>query len=216
MTIGLLGRKIGMTRVFTEDGASIPVSVVEILPNRVSQIKTIEKDGYTAIQLTGGEKKASHVNKPLTGHFAKAQIEAGDMLSEFRIDLIDQFNTGQLLSVNDVFNEGEFVDVTAKSKGKGFAGTVKRYNFRTQDATHGNSRSHRVPGSIGQNQTPGRVFKGKKMAGQMGNVRCTTQTLELVRVDQERNLLLIKGAIPGCPGARIEVRPAVKKKVRGK
>lgn len=216
MTIGLLGRKIGMTRVFTQDGASIPVSVVEILPNRVSQIKTIETDGYTAIQLTGGTKKASHVNKPLTGHFAKAQIEAGDMLGEFRIDSIDQFSTGQLLSVNDVFNEGEFVDVSANSKGKGFAGTVKRYNFRTQDATHGNSRSHRVPGSIGQNQTPGRVFKGKKMAGQMGNVRCTTQTLELVRVDQERNLLLIKGAIPGSPGARVEVRPAVKKQVRGK
>ncbi|MBA2652005.1 MAG: 50S ribosomal protein L3 [Tatlockia sp.] len=215
MTIGLLGRKIGMTRVFTEDGVSIPVSVVEVLPNRVSQIKTIDTDGYAAIQLTGGKKKSSHVNKPLTGHFALAQIEAGDMICEFRIDEIDQYSAGQLLSVNDIFNEGQFVDVASTSKGKGFAGTVKRYNFRTQDATHGNSRSHRVPGSIGQNQTPGRVFKGKKMAGQMGNVRCTTQTLELVRVDKERNLLLIKGAIPGCPGARVEVRPAVKKKQRG-
>jgi large subunit ribosomal protein L3 len=215
MTIGLLGRKIGMTRVFTEDGVSIPVSVVEILPNRVSQIKTVDTDGYTAIQLTGGEKKSSHVNKPLTGHFAKAQIEAGDMLCEFRMESVDEYTAGQLLSVNDVFNEGEFVDVAAISKGKGFAGTVKRWNFRTQDATHGNSRSHRVPGSIGQNQTPGKVFKGKKMAGHMGNVRCTTQTLKLVRVDKERNLLLIKGAIPGCPGARVEVRPAVKKKVRG-
>ncbi|MBA2657726.1 MAG: 50S ribosomal protein L3 [Tatlockia sp.] len=216
MTIGLLGRKIGMTRVFTEDGVSIPVSVVEVLPNRVSQIKTLDKDGYTAIQLTGGKKKSSHVNKPLAGHFALAQIEAGDLMSEFSVDSIDEYSAGQLLSVNDIFNEGQFVDVAANSKGKGFAGTVKRYNFRTQDATHGNSRSHRVPGSIGQNQTPGRVFKGKKMAGHMGNVRCTTQSLELVRVDKERNLLLIKGAIPGCPGARVEVRPAVKKKQRGK
>lgn len=215
MTIGLLGRKIGMTRVFTEDGVSIPVSVIEVLPNRVSQIKTIDTDGYSAVQLTGGEKKSSHVNKPLAGHFAKAQIDAGDMLCEFRMDSVDDFKTGQLISVNDIFNEGQFVDVAAKTKGKGFAGTVKRYNFRTQDATHGNSRSHRVVGSIGQNQTPGRVFKNKKMPGHMGNVRCTTQTLELVRVDKERNLLLIKGAIPGCPGARVEVRPAVKKKVRG-
>ncbi|WP_019217922.1 50S ribosomal protein L3 [Legionella tunisiensis] len=216
MTIGLLGRKIGMTRVFTEEGISIPVSVVEVVPNRVSQIKTIEKDGYTAVQLTGGAKKSSHVNKPLTGHFAKAEIDAGDMLCEFRIDAIDSFSAGQLISVNEIFNAGQLVDVSALSKGKGFAGTVKRYNFRTQDATHGNSRSHRVLGSIGQNQTPGRVFKGKKMAGHMGNVRCTTQSLEVVRVDQERNLLLIKGAIPGCPGARVEVRPAVKKNVRGK
>ncbi|CDZ78093.1 50S ribosomal protein L3 [Legionella massiliensis] len=215
MTIGLLGRKIGMTRVFTEDGISIPVSVVEVLPNRVSQIKTIDTDGYSAVQLTGGEKKSSHVNKPLAGHFAKAQIDAGDMLCEFRMDSVEQFAPGQLISVNDIFNDGQLVDVAANSKGKGFAGTVKRYNFRTQDATHGNSRSHRVVGSIGQNQTPGRVFKGKKMAGHMGNVRCTTQNLELVRVDKERNLLLIKGAIPGCPGARVEVRPAVKKKVRG-
>lgn len=215
MTIGLLGRKIGMTRVFTEDGISIPVSVVEVLPNRVSQIKTIDTDGYVAVQLTGGKKKSSHVNKPLTGHFAKAQIDAGDMLCEFRVDSVDEFSTGQVISINDIFNEGQFVDVAANSKGKGFAGTVKRYNFRTQDATHGNSRSHRVVGSIGQNQTPGRVFKGKKMAGHMGNVRCTTQTLQLVRVDKERNLLLIKGAIPGHPGARVEVRPAVKKNERG-
>ncbi|HHF7346694.1 TPA: 50S ribosomal protein L3 [Legionella feeleii] len=215
MTIGLLGRKIGMTRVFTEEGVSIPVSVVEVVPNRVSQIKTIEKDGYTAVQIAGGEKKASHVNKPLTGHFAKAGIDAGDMLCEFRVDAIDTFTAGQVISVNEIFNAGQLVDVSALSKGKGFAGTVKRYNFRTQDATHGNSRSHRVVGSIGQNQTPGRVFKGKKMAGHMGNARCTTQSLEVVRVDQERNLLLIKGAIPGCPGARVEVRPAVKKNVRG-
>lgn len=214
MTIGLLGRKIGMTRIFTEDGISIPVSVVEVIPNRVSQIKTMDTDGYTAVQLTGGEKKSSHVNKPLAGHFAKAEVDAGDTLIEFRVDSVEEFKTGQSLSV-EIFNEGQFVDVAATSKGKGFAGTVKRHNFRTQDATHGNSVSHRVPGSIGQNQTPGRVFKGKKMAGHLGNVRCTTQSLELVRIDKERNLLLIKGAIPGCPGARVEVRPAVKKKVRG-
>lgn len=214
MANGLLGRKVGMTRIFTEDGA-IPVSVVEVLPNRVSQCKTVETDGYNAVQLTGGTKKASHVSKPMAGHFAKAEIEAGDMLCEFRVDSIDSFTLGQVLTVSDVFAEGQFVDVSAITKGKGFAGTVKRYNFRTQDATHGNSRSHRVPGSIGQNQSPGRVFKGKKMAGQMGNKRCTVQTLELVRVDKDRNLLLIKGAIPGAPGARVEIKPAVKMQERG-
>lgn len=212
MTIGLLGRKIGMTRVFTTEGKSIPVSVVEVRPNRVSQIKNLENDGYNAIQLTGGIKKSSHVNKPNAGHFAKAEIEAGDMLCEFRVDSIDGYTPGQVLNVTDVFNSGEFVDVSAVTKGKGFAGTVKRHNFRTQDATHGNSRSHRVPGSIGQNQSPGRVFKGKKMAGHMGNVRCTVQTLELVRVDADRNLLLIKGAIPGAPGVRVEIKPAIKAK----
>jgi large subunit ribosomal protein L3 len=215
MMIGLLGRKVGMTRVFTADGISIPVSVIEVHPNRVSQVKTKETDGYSAVQLTGGEKKSSKVNKPLTGHFAKAEIEAGDMLVEFMVDSEDAFKAGQIISVADVFSAGQFVDVAGTSKGKGFAGTVKRYNFRTQDATHGNSRSHRVPGSIGQNQTPGRVFKGKKMAGHMGNVRCTIQSLELVRVDTERNLLLIKGAIPGAPGSRVEVKPAAKKQARG-
>lgn len=215
-TIGLLGRKIGMTRVFTTEGKSIPVSVVEVHPNRVSQLKSIDKDGYYAVQLTGGTKKANSVNKPMTGHFAKAEIEAGDMLCEFRVDAIEGFTAGQTISVCDVFSEGEYVDVSSTSKGKGFAGTVKRYNFRTQDATHGNSRSHRVPGSIGQNQSPGKVFKGKKMAGHMGNKRCTTQSLELVRVDKERNLLLIKGAIPGAPGARVEIKPATKKQARGK
>ncbi|WP_182391665.1 50S ribosomal protein L3 [Legionella sp. WA2024007413] len=215
MMIGLLGRKIGMTRVFMADGVSVPVSVVEVHPNRVSQVKTKETDGYSAVQLTGGTKKASKVNKPLTGHFAKAEIEAGDMRIEFLIDSEEAFKTGQVISVADVFTAGQFVDVAGTTKGKGFAGTVKRYNFRTQDATHGNSRSHRVPGSIGQNQTPGRVFKGKKMAGHMGNVRCTVQSLELVRVDAERNLLLIKGAIPGAPGSQVEIKPAVKKQVRG-
>ncbi|KTD05784.1 50S ribosomal protein L3 [Fluoribacter gormanii] len=213
--IGLLGRKIGMTRVFMADGVSVPVSVVEVHPNRVSQVKTKETDGYSAVQLTGGTKKASKVNKPLAGHFAKAEIEAGDVLVEFLVDSEDAFKAGQVISVSDVFAAGQFVDVAGITKGKGFAGTVKRYNFRTQDATHGNSRSHRVPGSIGQNQTPGRVFKGKKMAGHMGNVRCTVQSLELVRVDAERNLLLIKGAIPGAPGSQVEIKPAVKKQVRG-
>ncbi|VEG91917.1 50S ribosomal protein L3 [Legionella spiritensis] len=215
MTIGLVGRKVGMTRIFTDDGVSIPVSVVEVLPNRISQVKTVDVDGYSAVQLTGGTKKSSHVSKPQAGHFAKAQIDAGDMLCEFRMETLDGYSAGQTLSVSDVFSDGQYVDVSGISKGKGFAGTVKRHNFRTQDATHGNSVSHRVPGSIGQNQTPGRVFKGKKMAGHLGNARCTTQSLELVRVDSERNILLIKGAIPGCPGTRIEVKPAVKKKARG-
>ncbi|STX27748.1 50S ribosomal protein L3 [Legionella beliardensis] len=214
-TLGLIGRKVGMTRIFTDDGVSIPVSVVEVLPNRVSQIKTLEKDGYIAVQITAGEKKSSRVSKPLAGHFAKAQIEAGDMIGEFVMDSTDAYQAGQEINVADVFTNGQYVDVCGTSKGKGFAGTVKRYNFRTQDATHGNSRSHRVPGSIGQNQTPGKVFKGKKMAGHMGNARCTTQNLELVRIDAERNLLLIKGAIPGCPGAKVRVTPAVKKKARG-
>lgn len=216
MAIGLIGHKIGMTRVFTTDGESIPVSVVEIYPNRVSQVKNVENDGYDAVQLTGGTKKASRVNQPMAGHFAKASIEAGNMLCEFRLGSNNSFQLGQLLSVADIFQDGQKVDVSAVSKGKGFAGTVKRHNFRTQDATHGNSRSHRVPGSIGQNQTPGRVFKGKKMAGHMGNVRCTTQSLEIVRVDVARNLLLIKGAIPGAPGARVEVKPAVKMKAGDK
>lgn len=162
MNIGLLGRKIGMTRIFTPEGESIPVSVVEVQPNRISQLKSMDTDGYSAIQLTTGSKKASRVSKPLAGHFAKAEVEAGDMLMECRVDDIGAYQCGQVIVAQDVFSEGQFVDVAAISKGKGFAGTVKRHNFRTQDASHGNSRSHRVPGSIGQNQTPGRVFKGKK------------------------------------------------------
>lgn len=213
--IGLLGRKVGMTRIFTPEGISVPVSVVEVHPNRISQIKTLENDGYSAVQLTAGSRKASKVAKPQAGHFAKAEIEAGDMQVEFRIENEEEFKLGQVISVNEIFVAGQHVDVAGVTKGKGFAGTVKRHNFRTQDATHGNSRSHRVPGSIGQNQTPGRVFKGKKMAGHLGNVRCTVQTLELVRVDAERNLLLIKGAIPGAPGARLEIKHAVKKQARG-
>lgn len=215
MMIGLLGRKIGMTRVFTPEGVSIPVSVVEVQPNRVSQLKTAANDGYSAVQLTGGARKSSKVSKPMAGHFAKAEIDAGDMQVEFRIDSDEAYTLGQVVSIADVFTAGQYVDVSGLSKGKGFAGTVKRYNFRTQDASHGNSRSHRVPGSIGQNQTPGRVFKGKKMAGHMGNARCTIQSLELVQVDSERNLLLIKGAIPGAPGTKVEIKPAVKKQARG-
>ena len=213
--IGLLGRKIGMTRVFTPEGESIPVSVVEVYPNRVSQLKDMVRDGYTAVQLTGGVKKASRVNKPMAGHFSAAEVEAGDMMCEFRVETLDAYSLGQTLTVSDVFTNGQWVDVAGITKGKGFAGTVKRHHFRTQDATHGNSRSHRVPGSIGQNQSPGRVFKGKKMAGHMGHVRRTSQSLELVRVDSERNLLLIKGAIPGAPGTRVEITPSVKKQKRG-
>ena len=212
--IGLLGRKVGMTRVFTDEGKSIPVTVVSVNPNRVSQIKTLETDGYSAVQLTAGNKKPSRVSKPLAGHFAKASIEAGDMMMEFSLnaDAETSFTLGQEIRVEDIFADVKQVDVSSTSKGKGFAGTVKRHNFRTQDATHGNSRSHRVPGSIGQNQTPGRVFKGKKMAGHLGNKSCTVLTLELVKVDVARNLLLIKGGIPGAPGTQVKIRPAIKMK----
>ena len=210
MRIGLVGRKCGMTRVFTEDGASIPVTVVEATPNRVTQVKSDEVDGYSAIQITTGEKKSSRVSKPKAGQFAKAGAEAGRGQWEFRTDgSTEAFEVGAALTV-DRFTVGQFVDVTGTSKGKGFQGGVKRWNFAMQDATHGNSISHRAPGSIGQNQTPGRVFKGKKMAGHMGAERVTTQNLEIIRVDAARNLLLIKGAVPGAPGGDVLVRPAVK------
>ena len=210
MTIGLVGRKSGMTRVFTEDGASIPVTVVEIAPNRVTQIKELETDGYRAIQVTAGSRKASKVSKAEAGHFAKAGVAAGEGLWEFRLDASDEaFEIGVELTV-DRFEQGQKVDVAGRSKGKGFQGVIKRWNFSTQDATHGNSLSHRAPGSIGQCQTPGRVFKGKKMSGHMGDERVTTQGLEVVRVDAERNLLLIKGAVPGAPGGEVIVRPTVK------
>jgi large subunit ribosomal protein L3 len=212
MSIGLLGHKVGMTRVFTDEGISIPVSVIQVEPNRVSQLKTEEVDGYMAIQLTAGHKKQSRVTKPLAQHFAKANVEAGSIIQEFRLSDLTSYALGMSISVNDVFTEGQFVDVQGTSIGKGFAGTVKRHNFRTQDATHGNSRSHRVPGSIGQNQSPGRVFKGKKMCGQLGNKTVTIQSLQVVRVDNERNLILIKGAIPGAPGSAVRITHAVKKK----
>ncbi len=207
--IGLIGRKVGMTRVFTEEGVSIPVTVVEVEANRVSQVKTLETDGYAAIQVTTGAKKANRVNKAEAGHFAKAGVEAGRGLWEFRLENGEEFEVGSELTV-ELFNETKKVDVTGTSKGKGFQGAVKRWNFRTQDMTHGNSLSHRAPGSIGQCQTPGRVFKGKKMAGHMGAERVTTQNLEIVRVDAERNLLLIKGAVPGATGGNVIVKPAVK------
>ena len=207
--IGLVGRKVGMTRIFTEEGVSIPVTVVEVEVNRVSQVKTVETDGYNAIQVTCGSKKANRVSKPEAGHFAKAGVEAGRGLWEFRLESGEEFAVGAELSV-EIFNEIKKVDVTGTSKGKGFQGAVKRWNFATQDMTHGNSLSHRAPGSIGQCQTPGRVFKGKKMAGHMGAERCTTQNLEIVRVDAERNLLLIKGAVPGSTGGNVIVKPAVK------
>lgn len=213
MSIGLVGRKSGMTRIFTEEGVSIPVSVVEVQPNRVTQVKTPETDGYSAIQVTMGSRRASRVTKPMAGHFAKAETEAGIGLWEFRTEGVDttEITLGSELKV-DLFKEGQIVDVTGTSKGKGFQGVVKRHNFQMQDATHGNSLSHRAPGSIGQCQTPGKVWKGKKMAGQMGNVRKTIQNLEVVRVDTENNLLLIKGAIPGAPGSNVIVRPATKAK----
>jgi len=207
--IGLVGRKVGMTRVFTEEGVSIPVTVVEVEANRISQVKTLETDGYSAIQITAGAKKANRVTKPEAGHFAKAGVEAGRGLWEFRLENGEEFEVGSELTV-ELFNEVKKVDVTGTSKGKGFQGVVKRWNFRTQDMTHGNSLSHRAPGSIGQCQTPGRVFKGKKMSGHMGAERVTTQNLDIVRVDAERNLLLIKGAVPGSTGANVIVKPAVK------
>ncbi|UYM13896.1 50S ribosomal protein L3 [Endozoicomonas euniceicola] len=209
MTIGLVGKKCGMTRIFTEDGASVPVTVVEVDPNRVTQVKTLDTDGYNAIQVTTGAKKSSRVIKPEAGHFAKAKVEAGRGLWEFRTEEGASFELGQLIGV-DLFEQGQKVDVTGQSKGKGFQGGVKRWNFHMQDATHGNSLSHRAPGSIGQCQTPGRVFKGKKMAGHMGAEQVTVQSLEIVRVDAERNLLLIKGAVPGATGADVIVKPAVK------
>jgi large subunit ribosomal protein L3 len=210
MTIGLVGRKSGMTRVFSEDGVSIPVTVVEVAPNRVTQIKEIDSDGYRAVQVTAGSRKASRVSKAKAGQFAKAGVEAGHGLWEFRLTGSDETpEVGSELTV-ERFEVGQKVDVAGKSKGKGFQGVIKRWNFAMQDATHGNSLSHRAPGSIGQCQTPGRVWKGKKMAGHMGSVNVTTQGLEVVRVDAERNLLLIKGAVPGAPGGDVIVRPAVK------
>lgn len=212
MAIGLVGRKRGMTRIFTEEGNSVPVTVIEVSPNRITQIRDQEKDGYSAIQVTCGNRRTSLVRKPEAGHFAKAGVEAGEGLWEFRLDEGDSeesFEIGGELTV-ERFEPGQKVDVTGTSKGKGFAGVVKRHNFRTQDATHGNSLAHRAPGSIGQCQTPGRVFKGKKMAGHMGDARETTLNLQVVRVDPERNLILIRGAVPGAAGGHVMIRPSIK------
>ena len=211
MAIGIVGRKAGMTRIFTEDGQSLPVTVIEVEANRITQLKTLENDGYRAVQVTVGKRRSSRVSKSAAGHFAKAGVEAGRGLWEFRLadgEGEDLAAGGEITA--SVFQDGQIVDATGQSKGKGFQGGVKRWNFSMQDATHGNSLSHRAPGSIGQNQTPGKVFKGKKMAGQLGNVQVTVQNLQVVRVDAERNLLLIRGAVPGATGSNVVIKPAVK------
>ena len=211
MAIGLVGRKVGMTRIFTEDGTSIPVTVIEATPNRVTQLRTDETDGYRALQVTAGTKKANRVNKASAGHFAKAGVEAGRTLVEFRLEENEgaDIEVGSEITV-EIFNDTKKIDVTGTSKGKGFQGAIKRWNFSSQRMTHGNSLSHRAPGSIGQNQSPGKVFKGKKMAGQLGNKQVTTQSLEVVRVDVENGLILVKGAVPGATGNDVIVKPAVK------
>jgi len=215
MAIGLIGTKAGMTRIFTEAGESVPVTVIQVMPNRVAQVRSAERDGYEAIQVSMGERKAGRVNKPEAGHFAKLGVPAGRLVREFRAAAGEALPaTGDELKV-EMFSAGQKVDVRGVSKGKGFQGPVKKYNFRTQDATHGNSLSHRAPGSIGQNQTPGRVFKGKRMAGHMGAVQRAAQNLEVVRVDSERNLILVKGAVPGARGSSVVVTPAVKTKQQG-
>ena len=215
MAIGVIGTKSGMTRVFTDAGESIPVTVIVATPNRVTQVKTQAADGYDAVQVTAGDVKSGRVSRPLAGHFAKANAEAGRGLWEFRLDApMGELTLGAEIGVEQ-FEKGQVVDVAGVSKGKGFAGAIKRWNFRSQDASHGNSVSHRAPGSIGQCQTPGRVFKGKKMAGQLGNRRVTVQNLTVVDVVPEKHLLLIKGAVPGAPGADICVRPATKRRPAG-
>lgn len=213
MSIGLLGKKCGMTRVYTEDGIAIPVTVIEVLPNRVTQIKSVENDGYIAIQVTAGVRKRSRLNKPEAGHFAKASVEPGYELREFRLN-----NASELEGITlggevklDRFAEGQFVDVSGVTKGKGFAGAIKRHHFNSQDASHGNSLSHRAPGSIGQRQSPGKVFKGKKMSGHLGDKARTILSQKVVKIDLARNLILIRGAVPGAPNAYVVIRPAVKK-----
>jgi len=210
-SLGLVGRKAGMSRVFTEDGRSIPVTLIEATPNRITQVKTVEVDGYSAVQVAAGTRRAALVNKPLTGHYAKAKVEAGRGLWEFRVadEKIGDFAVGGEIKA-DIFEVGQIVDVQGVTKGKGFQGTIKRHNFTMGDATHGNSLSHRSPGSIGQRQTPGRVFPGKKMSGHMGAEVQSTQNLEVVRVDAERGLIAVRGAVPGAPGGDVIVRPASK------
>ncbi|KAF1855064.1 hypothetical protein Lal_00008420 [Lupinus albus] len=213
MSLGLIGRKVGMTRIFTEEGASVPVTVLEVIPNRVTQVKTVATDGYTGLQVAYGERRASRINKALTGHYAKAGVAAGAGIKEFNVaeDVLANFQVGGNVTV-DIFSVGQLVDVTGTSIGKGFAGAIKRHNFSSNRASHGNSRSHNVPGSIGMAQDPGRVFPGKRMPGHLGDAKVTTQNLEIVRVDVERNLLLIKGSVPGSKGGNVVVRPAIKAK----
>jgi large subunit ribosomal protein L3 len=212
MKLGLVGRKCGMSRLFTEDGISIPVTLIEATPNRVTQVKTEENDGYSAVQLTAGVKRASLLTQPLKGHYAKAKVEPGRGLWEFRVSADDasKYALGAEITAEDVFTVGQVVDVQGVSKGKGFQGTIKRHNFKMGDATHGNSLSHRAPGSIGQRQTPGRVFPGKKMSGHMGAVNRTSQGLEVVKVDASRHLIAVKGAVPGAPGGDVVIRPTTK------
>ncbi|MBS0516008.1 MAG: 50S ribosomal protein L3 [Proteobacteria bacterium] len=212
MTIGIIGRKCGMTRVFTEAGESVPVTLIEATPNRITQVKTVETDGYTAIQVTAGTKRAALVSKPLAGHYAKAKVEAGRGLWEFRIDAKDigGYAVGGELKADEVFKVGQKIDVAGVTKGKGFQGTIKRHNFTMGDATHGNSLSHRAPGSIGQRQTPGRVFPGKKMSGHMGATRQSMMNLEVVKIDAEKHLIAVRGAVPGAPGGNVVVSPAAK------
>lgn len=211
MSLGLVGRKVGMTRIFTDDGETVPVTVLDVSNNRVTQIKTPENDGYAAIQVTYGKRRANRVNKPAAGHLAKAGVEAGHVFKEFTVgaDQLGNFKPGDVVNVS-IFNVGQKVDVTGTTQGKGFAGAIKRHHFSSNRASHGNSVSHNKPGSIGMNQDPGRVFPGKRMAGHMGDVQRTTQSLEVVRVDAERQLLLVKGAVPGSKGSDVIVRPAVK------
>jgi len=217
MSLGLIGRKVGMTRVFTEDGESIPVTVLEVIPNRVTQIKTLQSDGYTGLQLAHGVRRASRISKALTGHYAKVGTTAGSGIKEFSVsdDVLAGYTVGAQVTV-EIFKAGQMVDVTGTSIGKGFAGAIKRHHFSSNRASHGNSRSHNSPGSIGMNQDPGRVFPGKRMAAHLGDIKVTTQNLQVVRVDAERNLLLIKGAIPGSKGGDVVVRPAVKSTAKGK
>jgi len=212
MTIGIIGRKCGMTRVFTEAGESVPVTLIEATPNRITQVKTVETDGYTAVQVTAGTKRAALVTKPLAGHYAKAKVEAGRGLWEFRVDAKDigGYAVGGELKAEEVFKVGQKIDVAGVTKGKGFQGTIKRWNFTMGDATHGNSLSHRAPGSIGQRQTPGRVFPGKKMSGHMGATRQSMMNLEVVKIDAEKHLIAVRGAVPGAPGGNVVVSPAAK------
>ena len=211
MSLGLVGRKIGMTRVFTEDGTSLPVTVLEVSNNRVTQVKSVSTDGYTAVQMAQGVRRATRVSKAAAGHFAKAGVEAASTLKEFSVteDQLSNLQPGTAVSV-EIFQVGQLVDVTGTTKGKGYAGTIKRYHFSSGRATHGNSKSHNVPGSIGMAQDPGRVFPGKRMTGHLGDVQRTVQNLQIVRVDAARQLLLVKGAVPGCTNGKIIVRPAVK------
>ena len=211
MSLGLIGRKVGMTRIFTEDGESVPVTVLEVVPNRVTQIKTLQSDGYNGLQVAHGERRASRVNRALAGHYAKAGVAAGSGIKEFSVadDVLANYSVGGQVTV-EIFQPGQLVDVTGTSLGKGYAGAIKRHNFSSNRASHGNSRSHNVPGSIGMAQDPGRVFPGKRMPAHLGSVKTTVQNLQIVRVDAERNLLLIKGAVPGSKGGDVVVRPAVK------